>query len=73
MKKTNNINLDGVENIFLHTDDEYKGMDALYALTRDLFATLKELDYGSEKWNKVWAKYSEAFKTLHGYRPHWAR
>ena len=63
--------------MFTKTDAEYKAIDTLYAKTRKLFNTLKDMEakgmYGSEKWSETFAKYAETFKKCHGYRPHWAR
>lgn len=65
------------ENIFTKTDAEYAEIDKATAKARKLFDTLKAMEalgqYGSEVWNTTFAKYAEAFKKAHGYRPHWAR
>lgn len=63
--------------MFNKTEEEFKAIDKLYAKTRKLFNTLKNMEseglYGTEEWGKAFAKYADAYKACHGYRPHWAR
>lgn len=65
------------EEIFSKTEAEYRKIDKLLKLTRELFATLKAMEevgqYGTEKWAETFGKYREAFKKANGYFPHWAR
>lgn len=65
------------EEIFSRTDAEYRKMDKLLALSRELFETLKAMEeiglYGSAKWAETFGKYRKVFKEYHGYFPHWAR
>lgn len=63
--------------LFTRSDEEYAKEDKLRNLYRELFDTLKAMEaiglYGSEKWAETFAKYSETFKKVNGYKPHWAR
>jgi len=59
------------------SDEEYTKIDRLTAKYRKLFEALKTMEvigeYGTEKWAETFNKYSETFKKVNGYRPHWAR
>ena len=65
------------ESMFSKTDAEYAEIDKATSDYREIFKTLKALEtlgmYGTERWNKTFAKYAELFKKANGYRPHWAR
>lgn len=57
------------------TDKDYKKIDKAIEVARELKETLTALDeagkYMTDEFNAVFAKYVEAFKKGHGYRPHW--
>lgn len=65
------------EELFTKSDKEYAKLDKLTKLYRELFDTLKAMEsiglYGTEKWAETFTKYSETFKKVNGYKPHWAR
>ena len=64
------------EEIYSRTEAEYREIDKKTAEYRHLFSELKALEevgkYGSEVWMETFRKYAETFKSVNGYRPHWA-